>query len=246
MNLTEFDYDTFYSFNNFFDQPSEENDDQFADIIPSQLITYEHSLQDPLFSLPTILTKNTNQSTDSLDEIINTANLQPLHELICKGCGFNFLEKEAFNSHSEHCCLDKAIVPNFEEPVSNESPKTSINNISEQTLPNSQQPIVNCSSLPIRIQCRLCGRHLYQHNLAVHNRIHTGEMPFKCSYCCRPFRTKSALRVHNRSHTGERPYTCPFCCYACITKPNLQRHITNKHDKESGRTVKLCALRNWR
>jgi hypothetical protein len=60
------------------------------------------------------------------------------------------------------------------------------------------------------------------------------------------FRTMSSLRIHHRSHTGERPYNCPFCCYACSTKPNLQRHIISKHHKESGRTVKLCALRKWR
>uniref|UniRef100_A0A915K5I1 C2H2-type domain-containing protein n=1 Tax=Romanomermis culicivorax TaxID=13658 RepID=A0A915K5I1_ROMCU len=70
-----------------------------------------------------------------------------------------------------------------------------------------------------------------EHNFSTHYRIHTGELPFTCSFCDKRFRTSSALTVHTRCHTGDRPYSCPHCDYSCITKRNLDRHIINNHIK---------------
>ncbi|KAL7080373.1 hypothetical protein ACQ4LE_000145 [Meloidogyne hapla] len=288
MNLTEFDYDSFSTFNNSFHQHYEENgiftlkspsynfedslailDDhhdinysqQFTDVISPQLMNYEQPIEYLMSPSSTVNLENDSHSSDLLTKNV-PASIQPPQNLICNECGTSFqqTEDEAYYSHFNHCV--RSVVRQHEtlnrsNGYSNNPPSSftsgffSLNTSTSKgkqnckTTTNHQKPIVNCSSLPIRVQCNLCGRKLFQHNLAVHNRIHTGEMPFNCGYCLRPFRTKSALRVHLRSHTGERPYTCPYCCYACITKPNLQRHITNRHDK-SGRTVKLCALRNWR
>uniref|UniRef100_A0A914VZG9 Mediator of RNA polymerase II transcription subunit 7 n=1 Tax=Plectus sambesii TaxID=2011161 RepID=A0A914VZG9_9BILA len=86
-----------------------------------------------------------------------------------------------------------------------------------------------------KMECPTCGLVLYRHNFSTHYRIHTGEMPFQCSYCEKRFRTTSALKVHTRAHTGEKPYVCPKCNYACITKRNLDRHIINNHVREGHR-----------
>lgn len=50
--------------------------------------------------------------------------------------------------------------------------------------------------------CEICGE-LYSRldNLRVHQRMHSGEMPFKCKYCNRPFRWAGALRSHEAGHT---------------------------------------------
>lgn len=86
-----------------------------------------------------------------------------------------------------------------------------------------------------KMECPTCGLVLYRHNFSTHYRIHTGEMPFHCTYCEKRFRTTSALKVHVRAHTGEKPYVCPRCSYACITKRNLDRHIINNHVREGTR-----------
>ncbi|KAM3722598.1 Zinc finger and BTB domain-containing protein [Dirofilaria immitis] len=86
-----------------------------------------------------------------------------------------------------------------------------------------------------KMECPTCGLVLYRHNFGTHYRIHTGELPFVCTYCQKRFRTTSALKVHIRAHTGEKPYSCPKCSYCCITKRNLDRHITNNHIREGER-----------
>ncbi|VDK77201.1 unnamed protein product [Litomosoides sigmodontis] len=86
-----------------------------------------------------------------------------------------------------------------------------------------------------KMQCPTCGLVLYRHNFGTHYRIHTGELPFVCTYCQKRFRTTSALKVHVRAHTGEKPYSCPKCSYCCITKRNLDRHVINNHVREGER-----------
>ena len=45
---------------------------------------------------------------------------------------------------------------------------------------------------------------------------------FVCDICRRKFKTKSILTVHQRIHSGEKPYKCDVCNKSCRQKCNMK------------------------
>jgi len=63
--------------------------------------------------------------------------------------------------------------------------------------------------------------------------MHTGERPYKCSFCDYNCRDASGLKIHLRKHTGEKPYKCEFCDYATTSSSGLKAHTNRKHSKNA-------------
>ena len=82
--------------------------------------------------------------------------------------------------------------------------------------------------------CEQCGKTFTsRQGVDVHQRIHTGELPYKCEICEKAFRTATQRREHvRRMHTNARPYICTTCGMAFKTRPDCSRHEARHQDKK--------------
>lgn len=52
---------------------------------------------------------------------------------------------------------------------------------------------------------------------------------FVCFSCTYHTSRKSDMIRHIRKHTGEKPYKCSYCEYTCTQNSNLKMHMNVKH-----------------
>ncbi|XP_068113810.1 gastrula zinc finger protein XlCGF53.1-like [Hyperolius riggenbachi] len=95
-------------------------------------------------------------------------------------------------------------------------------------LSNPEGPHTQHSSPPAggSHSCSTCGKSfVWNSELVMHERSHTGEKPHSCAECGKCFRSTSHLVRHKRTHTGEKPFLCTECgkCYG--DKAYFVRHV---------------------
>ena len=48
-------------------------------------------------------------------------------------------------------------------------------------------------------------------DLKKHERTHTGEKTYACSYCDKKFEGNQNIKIHERIHTSKKPFECLYC-----------------------------------
>jgi uncharacterized Zn-finger protein len=92
----------------------------------------------------------------------------------------------------------------------------------------------------IKHSCIICGILFQSRSLLIrHERIHTGEKPYKCNLCLNTFTKSSHLAQHMRIHTGEKPYACEMCEKTFTQKSSLAEH-KRIHTSEKPYVCDIC------
>lgn len=83
------------------------------------------------------------------------------------------------------------------------------------------------------IICGFCGKVFYsEQNLKIHERIHTGDKPYKCDMCDKSFTQSSSLDTHKKGvHKSESEprLSCHICNRSYKNSNSLKNHIYVEH-----------------
>uniref|UniRef100_A0A182LXE0 C2H2-type domain-containing protein n=1 Tax=Anopheles culicifacies TaxID=139723 RepID=A0A182LXE0_9DIPT len=82
--------------------------------------------------------------------------------------------------------------------------------------------------------CDVCGSAFVNKGLLKRHRrsLHSTDLLFECKLCSKKFAVVEKLKIHQRVHTGERPFECSFCPRTFLHFSDRKRHEMAIHTGE--------------